>query len=193
MTTKYTTLDGVVFTRSTANRKYTYMVVGFTNIAASRKAAVEGARDTYARNLDCYQKVAAGTLNYNLPSAASHFHADYGMLDANGQTTQKYADYVAECKLQEQKAKEDAQAHLDLGVDEYAAQALARFEERVNSAPNISSCGKFFLCDCGWSGSYELAAKNAAKVSKYHQRVEILEAVEVVKLPKPTVSKSTRN
>lgn len=189
MTTKYTTtLDGVVFTRSTANRKYTHMVVGFTNIAASRKEC-----DTYARNLDYHQKVAAGTLNYNLPSAASHFHADYGMLDANGQTTQKYADYVADCKLQEQKAKEDAQAHLDLGVDEYAAQALARFEERVNSAPNISSCGKFFLCDCGWSGSYELAAKNAAKVSKYHQRVEILEAVEVVKLPKPTVSKSTRN
>jgi hypothetical protein len=193
VTTHYiTTLDDVVFTRSTTRRVYTHMVVGFTNIAASRRKCERSARDSYARNLDYNTKVAAGTLNYNKPIAASEFHVDHGMLDANGQNTQKYAEYVAECKLEEQKAQVDAQAQVDLGVDEYAAQALARFEERVNSAGNISSCGKFFLCDCGWSSSYDLAAKNAATVSKHHQRVEILEAVEVKKLPKPTVSKATR-
>lgn len=176
--THYTTqLDGVTFTRSTASRAYTHMVVGKYSIAEGRVQAEEGARQNW-KTSRAYNECIAGGKQAVLVIAAADFHSSYGMLDANSRPTDKYLAYVAEREADQATYVAIAKAWLALGEEGHVAQRLARFDADQAKATNKSSDGLYNLCDMGWCSRLDLAQKLAAtcKTSTF-----ILEAVEVAK------------
>lgn len=175
MTTHYmTTLDNVTFTRTTANRTYTHMVVGKTNIAQARVNAEKSARTYWETSLSYMQERAEGKHPAHI-TPVSGFHESYGMADPV-----KYAAYVAECDKQSAKRVVDALAWLAIGEEGLVAQYLADFDARRAKSTNISADGQDFLWDAGWCGRLDLAHKLAAKTP----RAVVLEVVEVPKAVK---------
>jgi hypothetical protein len=165
MTTHYIAkFDGVTFTRSTAGRAYTDMVITVYNIAEERRATETRARANFRRDLPYTMEVAAG-MHPSHPIPASGFHPSHGMLNPDGTRSEKYAAYVAERAAYDADYIARSKAWIAVGEEGHVAKALADFDARRAKATNNSSDGKSFYCDCGWCGRPDLAEKLAARYS----------------------------
>lgn len=97
-TAKY---DGQIFTRTSQNRVYPFMVVGLYDIAADRAKAIAWFVKEYTMNLEHHQKIAAG-------------HDEYS------RTPEQRAERLVH-----------SQAYVTQGVEVYVAAATARYDARV--------------------------------------------------------------
>lgn len=168
---KVTLPTGATFTRTTANRSYSHMVVAIYRVASERARAEQAARDTWKMNLKYTQECAAGGHRAQVIEA-SGFHPDHGYSDPV-----KYAAYVARQHGLDVEQKAHALAKLAHGVEGAVADRLAQFDAAIATSRYNSADGTEFYRDAGWCGRLDLAEKLAATVSNPW----IMDTVEITK------------
>jgi hypothetical protein len=138
------THEGFTFTRNSAGRAYTHVVVVRQSVAADRLHAERSARTSWSRNLDWHKDCAAGTAE--------------AVAGYDWESAEKRAERAASADAQKIKAR--AVAMLDLGEEGYVAEQLARFDARDQG--KLAADGDTYYTSAGWCGRPDLAAKLAA-------------------------------
>lgn len=128
---------GFTFTRTSATRRYTHVVLTQHSMAADRRDAEASARRCWTTNLGYHQERAGG-----VHRLAEKYPAQY--------TPEAIAADVAE-----------SQAWLAKGVEGHVAEAMARFDARRVDWQTLDD-GDTYFCAAGWCGREDLARKLAA-------------------------------
>lgn len=138
------THEGFTFTRNSAGRAYTHVVLVRGSAAADRARAEAEARRYWSRNLEHRQETAAGT---------SEYVTGYSWMSAEARAKLAATEGV------ERQAQ--AVAELEAGEEGMVAAWLAR-HDRQQAGRKLAADGDTYYASAGWCGRPDLAAKLAA-------------------------------
>jgi hypothetical protein len=161
MSTKHTaTFQGHVFTRTSVNRSYPFVVLTITNIAAAVAAYATARARSWDTNLDFHQGYADGTGPHcegHYPDYIQGPNGPYGM--------NPYLDRAAcraEHDAQARKEKARSLKILAEGKDAWVARETAEYREDLLSR-RLTTDGKGYITVAGWASRRDLADKLAAR------------------------------
>lgn len=149
------THEGFSFTRTSAGRTYTHVVLVRGSAAAQRASCEAEARSCWSRNLKNRMATAAGTsetvtgYSWMSPERRERHHAEDGL-----------------------KYQAEAAAELAAGEEGMVAYWLARHEKRV-AGRKVAADGDTYYTAAGWCGRPDLAAKLAASSGGFAVACEV--------------------